>query len=80
MKGGAVDMDVRFSEINQEKLFDKLPDTMDIKQAASTLGIGKTRMYELVDMFPTFKIGKKYFVMKQHIIDYILANIKKGRR
>lgn len=57
-----------------EKSFNKYPDVMSAKEAASMLGIGMNSIYTLLKQkkIKSVTIGRKKLLVKQNVIDYLL--------
>ena len=72
-------MNVEFSTIKPEELVADLPPLLSLHQAATILGIGKSKKYELLDVLPSSKLGKEYMIAKLHLAEYAIAQLKVRR-
>jgi hypothetical protein len=70
---------IAFSEIKAEDLFRDLPDLITLDQAAKELGVGRTKKYELLDIFLAKKDGKHYLISKRHLAEYVVATLTMRR-
>ena len=68
------------STMMQSKLFEGLPDILNVNQVRTALGIGRAGVYKLLDSreINTFKIGNAYRIPKSALIEYINRNCVKG--
>lgn len=56
-----------------ENIFNDYPDIVRIDEIQSMLQIGRNSVYDLLkqNLIKSIKIGKKYIVPKQSIIDFV---------
>lgn len=57
----------------------KLPELMDIKQLREYFDCGIDAAYMLVRRkdFPSFKLGKRYYIVKDRLVDWVDRQSKK---
>lgn len=54
-------------------MFDSLKDVLSVDEACKALGIGKNKMYELLNknIIMSIRVGKKYCIPKEFLIDFV---------
>lgn len=54
-------------------MFEKYDDTLTVRELCKALNIGKNYAYEYLKkgVIKSIKIGKRYIIPKQYLIDYI---------
>ncbi len=67
--------------INQNP-YHSLPDVLNARQLAATLGISRAGAYNLLNSkhFPTLRIGGRVLVPKKHLLEWIEQTVASGRR
>ncbi|HQA59154.1 MAG TPA: helix-turn-helix domain-containing protein [Acetivibrio sp.] len=57
-------------------MFRQYPDVMTVRQLAKALGIGKNKAYEMLkkQVISSIKLGRKYIIPRQYLLDYIEAS------
>lgn len=57
-------------------MFRQYPDVLNVKQLAKALGIGKNKAYEMLrnKTISSIKLGRKYIIPRQYLLDYIEAS------
>ncbi len=57
----------------------ELPELIGIKELQEYFGCGKDAAYQLLHRrdFPSFKMGKKYYVIKDKLADWVDRQAKK---
>jgi excisionase family DNA binding protein len=60
----------------EENMFRQYPDVMTVRQLAKALGIGKNKAYEMLkkQVISSIKLGRKYIIPRQYLLDYIEAS------
>ena len=55
--------------------------TLTVKQAREYMGIGRKKMYELVNTegFPCFRIGKKFLVIREELDKWMIEQMHKQK-
>ncbi|MDD2362507.1 MAG: helix-turn-helix domain-containing protein [Eubacteriales bacterium] len=61
------------TRITAEKMTSKYPDVLDVAAATKILNLSKTRVNELIaeGAIPAIFIGRKNFIAKESLIDYL---------
>ncbi|MCL2569984.1 MAG: helix-turn-helix domain-containing protein [Firmicutes bacterium] len=67
-----------YNNIETGDLFNDLPDLVPLSQAATILGLGRTKMYDLLGRIPTIKIGKEHRVTKIHLAQFVTRELDYG--
>lgn len=64
--------------VNNYKNYSELPLTLSVPEVAAVLGISRAGAYELVHSasFPKVKIGKRIFVPKDKLIEWLDAQVE----
>ena len=64
-----------------EKIMAKYPDVLDVAATTKILNLCKTRVNELIadSLIPAIRIGRKNFIAKESLIDYLCNGYKAQR-
>jgi len=63
-----------------DELFPECPDLIPLKQVKQMLGVGRSKVYDLVDWLDTIKVGKEFLVHKRSLQRYVYRNTRFQRR
>lgn len=61
------------NDMNEREIFNDYPDVLRINDIQSMLQIGRNTTYSLLQqgLIKSIKIGKKYIIPKQAVIDFV---------
>ena len=65
--------DMEVIRMNRPTDLDKLPHILCVDDIASAFGVGRNTAYELMNKpnFPSKKIGRKWFVLRDSLIEWM---------